>query len=90
MTPVLTLPILDKINETVTVGASGSSLLATQAAVRLLAWGINTGLGTDEIAEIRRSAGRDCAVRERTEKSFSKAGQLKIPSRIQYVTKTHT
>lgn len=49
--PVLTLPILDEINETVTVGTSGSSLLAVQAAVKLLDWGVNTGLGTDEIEE---------------------------------------
>ena len=49
--PVLTLPILDEINETVTVGTSGSSLLATRTAVKLLDWGMNTGLGTDEIEE---------------------------------------
>ena len=30
--PVLTLPILDEIDRTVTVGTSGSSLLAVQAA----------------------------------------------------------
>ena len=34
--PVLTLPILDEIDQTVTVGTSGSSLLALQAAARLL------------------------------------------------------
>ena len=49
--PVLTLPILDEINETVTIGTSGSSLLAVQAAVDLLDWGVNTGLGTDEISD---------------------------------------
>ena len=49
--PVLTLPILDEINENVTVGTSGSSLLATQMAVKLLDWGMNTGLGTDEIED---------------------------------------
>ena len=49
--PVLTLPILDEINETVTVGTSGSSLSAVQAAVKLLDWGVNTGLGTDEISD---------------------------------------
>ena len=48
--PVLTLPILDEIDQTVTVGTSGSSLLAVQAA-RLLDWGMNTGLGTDEISD---------------------------------------
>ena len=49
--PVLTLPILDEIDQTVTVGTSGSSLLALQAAARLLDWGMNTGLGTDEISD---------------------------------------
>lgn len=49
--PVLTLPILDEIDRTVTVGTSGSTLLAVQAAARLLDWGMNTGLGTDEISE---------------------------------------
>ena len=49
--PVLTLPILDEIDQTVTVGTSGSSLLAVQAAARLLDWGMNTGLGTDEISD---------------------------------------
>lgn len=34
--PVLTLPILDEIDTSVTVGTSGSSLLAVQAAVKLL------------------------------------------------------
>ena len=48
---VLTLPILDEINETVTVGTAGSSPMAIQAAVKLLDWGMNTGLGTDEIEE---------------------------------------
>lgn len=41
--PVLTLPILDEIDTSVTVGTSGSSLLAVQAAVKLLDWGVNTG-----------------------------------------------
>ena len=49
--PVLTLPILDVIDQTVTVGTSGSSLLAVQAAARLLDWGMNTGLGTDKISD---------------------------------------
>ena len=49
--PVLTLPILDEINRNVTIGTSGSSLLAVQAAVDLLDWGVNTGLGTDEIGD---------------------------------------
>jgi len=49
--PVLTLPILDEIDRNVTVGTSGSSLLAVQAAVNLLDWGVNTGLGADEISD---------------------------------------
>ena len=48
--PVLTLPILDEIDASVTVGTAGSSLLAVQAAVKLLDWGVNTGLGADEIS----------------------------------------
>ena len=51
VSPVLTLPILDEIDQTVTVGTSGSSLLAVQAAVNLLDWGVNTGLDTDEIGD---------------------------------------
>ncbi len=46
----LTLPILDEIDADVTVGTAGSSLLAVQAAVKLLDWGVNTGLDTDEIS----------------------------------------
>ncbi len=49
--PVLTLPILDEIERNVTTGTSGSSLLAVQAAVKLLDWGVNTGLGVDEISD---------------------------------------
>ena len=49
--PVLTLPILDEIDQTVTIGTSGSSLSAVQAAVKLLDWGENTGLGADEISD---------------------------------------
>lgn len=48
---VLTLPILDEIDVSVTVGTAGSSLAAVQAAVKLLDWGVNTGLGTDEISD---------------------------------------
>lgn len=47
----LTLPILDDIDENVVPGIAGSSLRAVQAAVRLLDWGVNTGLGADEIGE---------------------------------------
>lgn len=49
--PVLTLPILDEIDRNVTIGTAGSSLLAVQEAARLLDWGENTGLGTDEISD---------------------------------------
>jgi len=48
---VLTLPILDEIDQTVAIGTSGSSLSAVQAAVKLLDWGVNTGLGADEISD---------------------------------------
>ena len=47
----LTLPILDEIDADVAVGTAGSSLLAVQAAAKLLDWGVNTGLDTDEISE---------------------------------------
>ena len=49
--PVLTLSILDEIDRNVTIGTSGSSLLAVQEAAKLLDWGENTGLGTDEISD---------------------------------------
>lgn len=49
--PVLTLPILDEIDASVTVGTAGSSLLAVQAAAKLLDWGENTGLDADEISD---------------------------------------
>lgn len=49
--PVLTLPILDEIDRNVTFGTSGSSLLAVQETAKLLDWGENTGLGTDEISD---------------------------------------
>ena len=48
---LLTIPILDEIDQTVTIGTSGSSLSAVQAAVKLLDWGVNTGLGADEISD---------------------------------------
>ena len=49
--PVLALPILDEIDRNVTIGTSGSSLLAVQEAAKLLDWGENTDLGTDEISD---------------------------------------
>ncbi len=48
---VLTLPILNEIDTSVTVGTPGSSLSAVQAAVKLLDWGVSTGLGADEIGD---------------------------------------
>ena len=47
----LTLPILDQINSKVQIGTSGSSLIAVQAAVKLLEWGEHTGLDPEEIRE---------------------------------------
>ena len=49
--PVLTLPILDEIDATVTVGVSGSSLSAVQAAAKLLDWAAATGLGAEEVGD---------------------------------------
>ena len=49
--PVLTLPILDEIDAGVEPGTAGSSLQAVQMAARLLDWGVNTGLGADEISD---------------------------------------
>lgn len=43
------LPILDEIDQTVLVGTAGSSLTAVQGAVKLLDWGVATGLDTEEI-----------------------------------------
>ena len=48
---VLTLPIMDEIEQNVTIETAGSSLLAVQEAAKLLDWGEKTGLGTDEISE---------------------------------------
>jgi len=49
--PVLILPILYEIDAGITAESSGSSLPVVQAAVKLLDWGMNTGLDTDEISE---------------------------------------
>lgn len=49
--PVLTLPILDEIDTCVTAGVSGSSLLAVQAAAKLLDWGAHTDLDADEVRD---------------------------------------
>ena len=48
---VLTLPIMDEIEQNMTIETAGSSLLAVQEAAKLLDWGENTGLGTDESSE---------------------------------------
>lgn len=47
--PSLELPILDEINQTVSVGTAGSYMTAVQAAAKLLDWGTNTGLDPAEI-----------------------------------------
>lgn len=49
--PVLTLPILDETDATVTVGVSGSSLSAVRAAAKLLDWAAATGLGAEEVGD---------------------------------------
>ena len=49
--PVLTLPILDEIDATVTVVVSGSSLSAVRAAAKLLDWAAATGLGAEEVGD---------------------------------------
>ena len=45
------MPILDEIDQLVTVGTAGSYLKAVQAAVKLMDWGVGTGLGADEIKD---------------------------------------
>lgn len=45
----LSLPVLDEIDSKVQIGTSGSSLIAVQAAVKLLEWGEHTGLDPEEI-----------------------------------------
>lgn len=47
----LELPILDEINNDVTVATAGSFMTAVRAAVDLLDWGVNTGLDPEEIRE---------------------------------------
>lgn len=43
------LPILNEIDQTVRVGTSGSYMTAVQATVKLLDWGVDTGLDPEEI-----------------------------------------
>ena len=49
--PALELPILDEINQAVSIGTAGSYMTAVQAAAKLLDWGTNTGLDSAEIRE---------------------------------------
>ena len=49
--PAMELPILDEINQNVSVGTAGSYMTAVQAAAKLLDWGTNTGLDPAEIRE---------------------------------------
>ena len=49
MTSELKLPILDDIDQNITVGTTGSFMAAVQSAVKLLDWGINMGLDPEEI-----------------------------------------
>lgn len=48
-TSELELPILDDIDQNITVGTAGSFMAAVQSAVKLLDWGINTGLDPEEV-----------------------------------------
>lgn len=48
---MITLPILDIIDQNVTVGTAGSFMNAVPTAVQLLDWGANTGLDPEEIRE---------------------------------------
>ena len=58
---LLTLPILDEIDTSVTVGTSGSSLLAVQAAVKLLdsagCEDVEITWGSDPVEAIMQTAG---------------------------------
>ena len=49
--PGLELPILDEINNNVTVATAGSFMTAVKAAADLLDWGVNTGLDPEEIRQ---------------------------------------
>ena len=48
-TSELQLPILDDIDQNTTVGTAGSFMSAVQSAVKLLDWGIHTGLDPEEV-----------------------------------------
>ena len=43
------MPILDEINQNVQIGTTGAYMTAVQEAVRLLDWGVGTGLDPEEI-----------------------------------------
>ena len=47
----LQLPILDEIDENVQIGTAGAFLTAVKVAADMLDWGVNTGLGADEISD---------------------------------------
>lgn len=47
----LTLPILDEISKNVTVATAGSFMGAAEQAIKMLDWGMNTGLETEEIRD---------------------------------------
>ncbi len=47
----ISMPVLDEIDQLVTVGTAGSYLKAVQATVKLMDWGVGTGLGADEIKD---------------------------------------
>ena len=51
-TEILDFPILDEIDENMTVGTAGSSLRAVAEAVKLLDWGTATGLDPEEIRQV--------------------------------------
>ena len=46
---ILKLPILDDIDQNITVGTTGSFMAEVQSTVKLLDWGINTGLDPEEV-----------------------------------------
>lgn len=48
-TTALEMPILDEINQNVTIGTTGAYMTAVQSAVKLLDWAAGTGLDQEEI-----------------------------------------
>lgn len=47
----ISMSILDEINQNVTVGTTGAYMIAVQEAVKMLDWGVGTGLDPQEIKE---------------------------------------